>query len=338
MTALLFAAVLVADEWKDFTRDFTRDPVALVRDGKDMGGSALLTERREGFKYYFTSEANREEFRRAPENYEIQLGGACGKMGPLSGLGSTKIYDVVNGRLYVFASEGCRATFRTGHERMLERDIVAPRPMKSAVDHGQVLADRMLAWSGGSKLGSIGLVKSMHAYDYQTATQTYKVTQEFAYSLPDRFMSNEDWDGSAFGYVVGGPNLFTSKGRFARPMAAQMVRSAERERNATYLRALYAVATKGALLIGSENSLAIYFDHSKVAFELGDKGEIKSLTMPRRHGMAFGEVTQTFTGFVEYKGVKLPTGWTTTFEGQLAPEVSGLKWVPAEASDFNPGK
>src|SRR5262245_61503243 len=68
---------------------FTVDVVGLVRDHQEVSGSAALTANRFGYVYLFSQETNREAFLKDPEKYEVQLGGACGKMGELSGRGST---------------------------------------------------------------------------------------------------------------------------------------------------------------------------------------------------------------------------------------------------------
>lgn len=58
------------------------DPVELVR-GREVVGDEGILATHYRFAYLFASEKNKAEFERRPEKYEIQLGGACGRMGAL---------------------------------------------------------------------------------------------------------------------------------------------------------------------------------------------------------------------------------------------------------------
>jgi YHS domain-containing protein len=322
-------------DWDGYIRDFTRDPVALVRDGKDIGGSALITEKREGHRYFFASKANREEFLSNPDRYEIQLGGACGSMGALSGLAqSTKLYAVVGGRLYLFSSEGCRSGFLERHDQMLERDFIPPRPMHSAVVHGEKLAKAAVRWAGGKEaIQGIGPVMSVRNYEVVSGATTYHVSHRQAFNLPGKFADEQAWDDSVFGYIVGGPNIFTKNGKLERPMANQMTRSAERARNSTYLSAINAAARGADVIIGDANTFTVYFDGSQARFVVDDSGKIISIATYVMQGGQFKEVRQEYTGFTEYKGVKVPTGWKAISEGS-EKTLSGITWQSAPASVF----
>lgn len=331
---LLLLTVQPDIDWDGYMRDFTRDPVALVRDGKDIGGSALITEKREGFRYFFASHENRTEFLKEADRYEIQLGGACGSMGALSGLAqSTKIYSVVDGRLYLFSSEGCRSGFLQRHDQMLERDVIPPKPMHTAVLHGEKLAKAAVKWAGGDAIKRLGPVMSVRNYEVVSGETTYHVSHSQAFDLPDKFVDEQAWNNSVFGYIVGGPHVFTKQGKFERPMARQMQRSAERARNSTYLRALYAIAGGGDVIIGDANNFTVYFDGSQATFVVDESGKIISIATYAMQGGEFKEVRQEYTGFTECNGVKLPTGWQAVSEGS-EKTLAGIKWQAAPASAF----
>src|SRR5262245_27119561 len=63
------------------------DPVSLTQ-GKEVAGKDDLSVARGRYRYYFASAASKAAFEKDPARYEIQLAGACARMGPLSGLGS----------------------------------------------------------------------------------------------------------------------------------------------------------------------------------------------------------------------------------------------------------
>ena len=88
------------------------DPIALA-EGKEVPGKALIGATYGLFEYQFASEENRKEFLKDPEGHGVQFGGACGKMGPFSGMGSPERYFVHAGKIYLFASEGCRDGFKS---------------------------------------------------------------------------------------------------------------------------------------------------------------------------------------------------------------------------------
>ena len=85
------------------------DPVMLVQ-GKEAQGELKITITRGRFRYLFANEANKAAFEKDPARYEIQLGGACARMGaPVTGIAD--LYTVHNGRIYIFGSEQCKKLF-----------------------------------------------------------------------------------------------------------------------------------------------------------------------------------------------------------------------------------
>ena len=95
-----------------------KDPVALCA-GLDVAGVAEFEAEHGRYAYRFSNGGNRERFLADPERYGIQWGGACGRMGPLSGSGDPDRWALHDGRLYIFASEGCRSGFLKSPERFV---------------------------------------------------------------------------------------------------------------------------------------------------------------------------------------------------------------------------
>ncbi|MEM7468358.1 MAG: YHS domain-containing (seleno)protein [Pseudomonadota bacterium] len=79
------------------------DAVAYFKQSKAVTGSAKFTAQHEGAVYWFSSAANRDEFRKTPEKYAPAYGGYCafgaslGKKFAVDG----KAFEVVEDRLYV---------------------------------------------------------------------------------------------------------------------------------------------------------------------------------------------------------------------------------------------
>ncbi|MBC8034726.1 MAG: YHS domain protein [Chitinophagaceae bacterium] len=81
------------------------DPVAYFKMGKAVKGKSDLSITHSGIRYQFSSEQNREMFRKQPGLYEPQYGGWCayamGKDGSKVEI-DPETFKVIDGKLYVF--------------------------------------------------------------------------------------------------------------------------------------------------------------------------------------------------------------------------------------------
>lgn len=81
------------------------DPVAYFTQNKAVKGKAEFAVIHQGVKYYFSSNANKEEFKKNPAKYEPQYGGWC-----VYAMGETgekvdfdpETFKILNGKLYLF--------------------------------------------------------------------------------------------------------------------------------------------------------------------------------------------------------------------------------------------
>jgi len=124
------------------------DPVALCQ-GEQRAGRADLAVTHGRFDYRFADEAGRTAFLAEPERWCIQWGGACARMGPLSGNGSPERWTVHDGRIYIFASDGCREGFLSAPERFVAKPIEAAAPSDEARRAAHQWLERSLAAHGG---------------------------------------------------------------------------------------------------------------------------------------------------------------------------------------------
>ena len=114
------------------SRTLRLDAIALVQ-GDESPGLESVSISRHGFTYLFASPENKATFEANPERYEIQLGGACARMGALSGEGTTDLFAVHEGKIYIFASEGCRRGFLKAPQKVLDRADPLP-PVNALAD------------------------------------------------------------------------------------------------------------------------------------------------------------------------------------------------------------
>jgi len=81
------------------------DPVAYFTEGKAIKGNKNNAVFHEGVTYYFSSVANKEEFKKSPAKYEPQYGGWCayamGAKGEKVNV-DPKTFKIVGGKLYLF--------------------------------------------------------------------------------------------------------------------------------------------------------------------------------------------------------------------------------------------
>jgi outer membrane protein assembly factor BamB len=98
------------------------DPVLLVQ-GKEVPGKSEFSEKHGRFLYEFSSAETRETFRKDPERWGIQLGGACARMGdPVRG--NPDSYHVHDGRIYIFGSTECYQMFKENPSKFLSKPVV----------------------------------------------------------------------------------------------------------------------------------------------------------------------------------------------------------------------
>src|SRR3954468_21777901 len=104
------------------------DPVVLLTQGKEISGKSEFKVSRGKFDYLFATAENKAAFEKNPEKYEIQLSGACARMGPGVG-GNPADYAVVDGKIYIFGSDECHKRFVAAPAKFLPRP---DSPMPSA--------------------------------------------------------------------------------------------------------------------------------------------------------------------------------------------------------------
>jgi YHS domain-containing protein len=113
ISALTIAQPELADRRRNFnTENYVAmkewDPVSYFQ-GKPAKGNSKFTFQHKAITYYFSSEANLEEFKKAPGKYEPAYGGWCAYTMALTGE-RVKIfpptYKIIDGHLFLFYNFG----------------------------------------------------------------------------------------------------------------------------------------------------------------------------------------------------------------------------------------
>src|SRR5215813_12077765 len=130
------------------------DPVMLVQ-GKEVQGDMKYKVTRGQFEYLFANAENKATFEKDPTRYEIQLDGACARMGAPT-TGNADLYAVHNGRIYIFGSEECQTLFKATPEKYLEVPAAPKSPSAEMIKRGQELISKAVeALATSSKLDQL---------------------------------------------------------------------------------------------------------------------------------------------------------------------------------------
>lgn len=312
----------------------TLDVVRLV-EGNEVAARDDLSITHEGIVYHFAGEDSMEAFRADPARYEVADGGACGSMGPLSGLGSPERFTVHAGRIYFFASDGCKARFLDNPAKCIETDNPLPEANEAAATEGRALMDELVAWAGGRE--AIEDMSSFRLKAVRVETHSEKewtITNELASQLPDHFMAAEQWnnlryttvstpEGGAMGGMAGIDRIAQSRTRaFERSMARELpvLLSAYIEGMAEGEQPAMTLASLGGGEIEGQpvRRLAVaYLGATSVLSIEPRSGRPLRLEFTGRDGTSsVGAIARDFTRTETVSGLTLPVAYTVSLDGK----------------------
>ena len=306
------------------------DPV-LLAGGKEAQGDEKFSVMRGRFRYLFASAASQAAFERDPARYEIQLGGACARMGP-STLGDPDLYLVHRGRIYLFGSPDCLKAFQAAPENFLdaEASAAAPAPSADALRRGRALVERAVEAAGGAQ--RIDRLKS-YRESGSTRRQGRDGVTEIKISLvrvfPASFRQERVMPFGTLTTVVTPADAFFVAGRNTGGLIDVQRSAFEQSQKLTLLSILRARTAEGfkaaaAAKAGGVEQVEVAFDG--VSARLGVEaasGRVVSLAYRGRGpGGVFGEITQTFSDFRAAGGLTLPFKAEGAFNGRPEPTLS----------------
>ncbi len=310
------------------------DIVRLV-EGEQIEARPDLFVEHDGIVYHFADESSLAAFRAEPTRYEVADGGACGSMGPLSGLGSPERFAVHEGRVYFFASDACKARFTSNPERCIETDNPLPSTDEPSTKRAIAAMDKAIQWAGGRD--AIAGLDAVRLVDSRTEThsdQQWQVTKELAISFPDRYMKADQWNekryttistpkGGAMGRPEGIERIAESRRHaFERSMAREVLvllhayASADHEGESPSLHIAGAGETEidgqpveGVALAMNGATSTLWID--------GDSGQPIALDFVGRDGTAsVGLIRRTYTRMATAAGITLPVAYTLSIDGK----------------------
>jgi YHS domain-containing protein len=354
---LVVAAGLAGRAWAlPPERTLMVDPVELVA-GREVPGAAEFVAVHEGYEYRFANAENKARFEKDPARYCVADGGACGRMGPLSGLGDARRFAAHAGRIYLFASDGCRAGFLKEPASHIETDDEMPFGSNDAVLAGRAALDRLVAWMGGAeRLRAISNVRATEAHAEKHGDAEYAVTNEFVVAFPRSYFHKQTWNESWFSTVACSAGGAMGSARGLERIAASRARAFERAM------ARWPLVVAKAHVDGSPKAdcpgLVVLADGegeiggakvdfvkvwlngatSRLAVEKGTGRPVQVAYRGRDGSMRVGDVVRTFTAHATVAGVTLPTAYTVTLDGKplsaAALELDGFELNVTPAADL----
>jgi YHS domain-containing protein len=306
------------------------DPVMLVQ-GKEVQGNVKITATRGQFQYVFASVENRTTFEKDPQRYEIQLDGACARMGPGVG-GNPDLYTVFRGHIYIFGSADCLKIFNTAPEKFIEPEptvITGVGPTPDALKKGQALIAKAVAALGGEEK-----VDGLKSYREQgiliTTLPETKVENKTNLTVvfPNSIRREIIRQLGPITTVVTPVESFVSTNRSTNPMTPGARRELEKQvikrtplgilraRKSANFKAIASGMTKSGDL--NLEQLVVELDGINLTLGIDPvTGRIHSLAYQGRGvNGAFGEIVESFADFRLVDGIWLPFKTDITWNGQ----------------------
>src|SRR4051812_49135384 len=297
------------------------DPVALLTQGKEISGKPEFKVSHGKFDYLFANAENKAIFEKTPGKYEVQLNGACARMG--GGVtGNASDYAVVDGKIYIFGSDDCHKKFVAAPAKYLPRPAPPMPTSASDAQAGRALLDKAL-----TSLGGAARVDAISAY-VETASQTQTRQQgevkltvktirrfpsdvrvERTMTMGDRAQTSASLTTAEGGWFINGPRAYpqNAEGRTVNEQEyARSLLPLVRARTSTGFKA---VAVPSAVVDGvAEDRVRVMDRLIDVTVGLDKRtGQVHSLSFVGRNMDAeIGDYTIILSDYRDVNGLRLP--------------------------------
>lgn len=312
MTSLILAAVLLGDA-NPVLKGL--DPIDLSN-GLEISGFPQFTARLGRHIYRFSSLENLNKFSSDPYRYGVMNGGACGKMGPMSGHGSPDRWSVVDGRIYLFASEGCRTTFLNNLADYQPRQLKTIATTAREVKDGQGVFDQAIAAHGGKKaVSAIRTAEWDLTIPYKEGGKDKIWHTKGGWYGRDQLAIWQEWDaGISF--------FFRDRqvSREGKPGAVFVTHPSERrELTKEVLRHPAAILLDGRESVvksAGKNAFLISKEGIQLHVRLDAKTNlIEGVGFEDLYQGRYSKVEVNFSGYRNFKGIQFPMSFQTTVNG-----------------------
>lgn len=291
------------------------DPIELAA-GRQIPGSPTITASYASHAYRFATASNRAAFLANPVAHAVQNGGACGKMGALTGRGAPNRWAVVEGKIFLFASEGCRSSFLANVPQYLQ-----PIPVPKPSDPASVVRAKALH-ARARRAHGIGLHRPPGSFSWSFATKyteggVEKIWWDKAgFFGPSMIAVWSESDRASYYNVVAGGRRFEGSPSGVYPLHPAEARAVR----AAVLRSPF-----GILLTPSGQAIRSDSPHSFVILDGDIATEVKldpkshlisSIRYTDRHAGPVANVEQRFSNYRSHRGFWVPMASETRVGSQ----------------------
>ncbi len=313
--------------------DTLKVDVVELFNGKEVAGTGIYSSSVHRYVYFFSNQANKKLFDENSEKYKIQLGGACGRMGPLSGAGSTSIFTVLKDKLYIFASQECKNTFLKRNEELIETDDPVPAPSMEDVEKGKtLLAGVLLAHGGADKFNSVSSYGESYSKEIEYQNTNVKVSDVSVYSFPGKYRIDNYWDKYKWARILNGSKGIFSENPDSRIMDDSQIRAAKKvaAHNLFYLlksasagNGIIYSAGKSEFAGNSYEVINIYAEGTLHSLLINKNGRIYGVQYTGRGpGLFIGRIENYYSDYKVVDGIILPATITTLFNNMPVPSLT----------------
>lgn len=327
--ALCASAVLFAQQPTNKLAIGGLDPVLLVQ-GQEVAGKDEVVTLHKGFLYRFSTAANKTAFEAEPWKWEIQYDGACARMGPASGLGDPSRWIVHEGKIYIFASDQCKAGFAADPKAHVEPLYMAPSlDTKQRQEGDKVMLKAIKAHGGEAKLAAVA------SFEVETVADPEKegaqpVTYRILFAKPDKLRREATYSGwGTLTDVVSKTEAFSVDPKAMHPMRESQREAVKRSLQLHPLAVLVARERpdflswpdgKGEIGGKPVDYLGIYFDGVLARVAIDRKSNrIAAMSYKARANGPVVDVERVFSDYKDVDGITLPFRADATAAGKPWP-------------------
>jgi YHS domain-containing protein len=307
------------------------DPVLLVG-GKEAQGDEQFSVERGQFRYLFAGAETKAAFEKEPGRYEIQLGGACARMGPTV-RGNPDLFLVHEGRIYIFGSEDCVKAFKAKPESYLDAGAASAPAAPASEDakkRGRALVEKAVEAAGGAARVD-GLVSYQEKGTVGSRQGPAGIKTALLMHFPDKARLEQTYQFGTIATVVTPAGGFYVTPRGAGDLFEVQRAAYEEQFMRSPLSILRArrgaeFAAAGAAKVGDATVEQVDATVGRVRVRLGidpATGRVLTLAYRGRGGdHTYGQIVRTFSDFRPVGGLTLPFKTTGTFDGEADPTQS----------------
>jgi YHS domain-containing protein len=321
-------------------RTLRLDVIELLK-GERIEGKEEFAAQHGKFTYLFADDGNMMTFLMNPEKYEIQLGGACARMGALSGEGSVRLPAAHDGKVYLFASEACRARFLDSPEAFLAVPEAAPETTQESRALGRRMLGRAVdAVMCHAMIDGVKTYREVLVRDEKHGETNYHVTSALTLRRADSVHWKVCWNESCWAYVAHQASGWMISGDGVQDMNGQQRDELWREAGRHPYTLLWARdskdiiasadGTKRTITIPEEGEIevelvTVHLRGATSTLGLDETGRIR-LQAYRGRGpnSTIGDVEKIYSKFHVVNELRVPGRVDVSFNGEAAPNESGV--------------